>query len=149
MRWIFSNFDWLICAAGSQFSRSIRGLSSVIETGPIEEIASSARLVSINVRPESDGLVRRLHYSDIWQGQYVPSLAAALVTPGRFLDGSFYIDFGIDVSSIPVISFADLLTDRFDERRIRGKTVLIGSTAIELGDQNRGSDSQGLARCFG
>ena len=52
-----------------------------------------------------------------------------------FLDGSFYIDFGIDVSSIPVISFADLLADRFDERRIRGKTVLIGSTAIELGDQ--------------
>ena len=118
-----------------QFSRSIGGLSSIIETGPIEEIAQAARLASINVRPESDGLVRRLHYSDIWQGQHVPSFAAALVTPGRFLEGTFYIDFGIDVSSIPVVSFADLLAGRFDKRRIRGKTVLIGSTAIELGDQ--------------
>ena len=118
-----------------QYSRSIRGLSSIIETGPIDEVADSARLASINVRPESDGLVRRLHYGDMWRGRYVPSMAAALITPGRFLEGSFYIDFGIDVASIPVISFADLLAGRFDERRIRGKTVVIGSTAIELGDQ--------------
>ena len=118
-----------------QFSRSIRGLSSIIETGPIDEIARSGRLASINVQPESDGLVRRLRYSDFWRGQHVPSLAAALVTPGRFAEGSFHIDFGIDVSSIPVVSFADLIAGRFDERRIKGRAVVIGSTAIELGDQ--------------
>ena len=118
-----------------QFSRSIRGLSSIIETGPIAEIAHAGRLASINVQPESDGLVRRLRYGDFWQGQNVPSLAAALVTPGRFSEGSFYIDFGIDVASIPVVSFADLIAGRFDERRIKGRSVVIGSTAIELGDQ--------------
>ena len=45
------------------------------------------------------------------------------------------IDFSIEPSTIPRISFVDVLEGTFDPSRAAGKRVLIGATAVELGDE--------------
>src|SRR5690606_23258354 len=44
------------------------------------------------------------------------------------------IDFSIAPSSFAFVSYADLLNGRVPPTELEGKTVLIGATAIELGD---------------
>jgi EAL domain-containing protein (putative c-di-GMP-specific phosphodiesterase class I) len=48
---------------------------------------------------------------------------------------TFRIDYAVDPSTLPRVSFADLLENKVDSRRLRGKRILIGATAIELGDR--------------
>jgi EAL domain-containing protein (putative c-di-GMP-specific phosphodiesterase class I) len=47
----------------------------------------------------------------------------------------FPIDFAIDPASIPRHSFIDIRDGRFDPAVLAGKDVLIGATAIEMGDR--------------
>jgi EAL domain-containing protein (putative c-di-GMP-specific phosphodiesterase class I) len=48
---------------------------------------------------------------------------------------SFPIDYGIDPATVPRHSFIDIRDGRFDPRAISGKSILIGATAVELGDR--------------
>jgi EAL domain-containing protein (putative c-di-GMP-specific phosphodiesterase class I) len=48
---------------------------------------------------------------------------------------SFPIDYSIDAESIPRLSYADVLAGRADLSVVEGKTVMIGATAIEMGDR--------------
>ena len=52
-------------------------------------------------------------------------LAAGTVVP---------IDFSIDDGSFSYVSFIDVVSGRVDHAALRGKTVYVGPTAIELGD---------------
>jgi EAL domain-containing protein (putative c-di-GMP-specific phosphodiesterase class I)/GGDEF domain-containing protein len=47
----------------------------------------------------------------------------------------FPIDYSIDPASIPRFSFIDLRDGKVDPALLRGKKILIGTTAIELGDR--------------
>src|SRR2546421_2061296 len=48
----------------------------------------------------------------------------------------FLIDFSIRTSAIPKVSFADVLRgDEATLQRLRGKKVIVGGTALELGDR--------------
>jgi signal transduction histidine kinase len=105
-----------------------------VATGPIPEIAGAARLSSVTVRPESDGLLRRAEPRGEFEGRAVPSMPALLA--GRTtLEEPFYIDYGILPSTIPVLSYADVLEGRFDPAAVRGKAAIVGATAVELGDK--------------
>ena len=61
-------------------------------------------------------------------------LAAALAGSSAELS-KFYLDYGVRPESIPRISYLDALTGRFDPELVQGKQVILGATAIELGDQ--------------
>lgn len=118
-------------------------------TRPIPELARHATLADINVRPDTDGIVRRYGRDDA----DVPTLAGALASPrvsppgatfaerasngsGRApTDERFWIDFAVRPDSIPVLSYVDVLLGRYDRTAVRGKAVLVGATAVELGDQ--------------
>ena len=71
----------------------------------------------------------------MYQKTSVIDMAATLANKAYARTGSFYIDFGINKASIPHFSFADLLTNRFDPKLVRGRNILIGGTALELGDE--------------
>ncbi len=114
---------------------------------PLPDLAIGADLASINIRPEDGGMVRRYLMRDVGPAGEVPSLGAALAgatardgeeaqaaAPPRE-DGEFWIDFGIAVETIPRISYADILTRRFRPDAIAGRAVIVGATAVELGDQ--------------
>ena len=106
----------------------------MVATGPIPELTAHARLSSVTVRPESDGLLRRAETSAPFEGHRVPSMPALLA--GRITqEEPFYIDYGIQPSSIPVLSYADVLEGRFDPAIVRGKAAIVGATAVELGDK--------------
>lgn len=116
-----------------QLQRSAQGTQSVL-TQPLPRFRRHVQLASINVRPERDGLVRRLSadFSDpairFWP---MASLLAEQIDGDH---ASYFIDFSIDVGKVPVLSFADVLHGRFDPRLIAGKKVIIGATAAELRD---------------
>ena len=73
----------------------------IVLTAPIPAFKRHARLASINVKPDADGIVRRIPVESRWQSETMPSLAALLA--GRPTTGAsdLGVDFGIDPLSIP------------------------------------------------
>lgn len=117
-----------------QATQDADGATVLIDTAPLPRLARHARLAAINVRPEADGLVRRMERVMFTDGVGIPSLPDFLSGIRSVPDGSFYIDFGIDLSRIPRLSFIDIVRGEFEEAEIAGRTILVGSTAVELGD---------------
>jgi diguanylate cyclase (GGDEF)-like protein/PAS domain S-box-containing protein len=105
-------------------------------TRPLTKFSEHAWSATVNVSAEADGRVRRYAFGDEIDGAFVPS-AAALLASGTFHRNtpSFYLDYSIRLSSIPVVSFADVLNDKVGAAELRNKKVIVGSTAIELGDR--------------
>ena len=105
-----------------------------VATRPLAALAEEAILASVNVPVDADGRVRRYPNGFETVDGLRPSMAATLL--GRSpRAASFLIDYGLDAKAINRISFQDVYAGRFDSALVRGKNVLIGSTAIELGDQ--------------
>jgi diguanylate cyclase len=105
------------------------------ENLPIAPFRDHAFLGSVNVQPDADGQLRHYSYGTATAGSPRPSIAALLAqTPGR-IDTSFRVDTAIDAASIPRFSAIDVLDGRVPTGSLRGKSVLIGATAIEMGDR--------------
>jgi diguanylate cyclase (GGDEF)-like protein/PAS domain S-box-containing protein len=102
---------------------------------PMPELARHAMLASINVLPEADGLVRRYPSRTHLRSRALPAFAVAMAGDPRPDLESFYLDFSISSRSIPRVSYVDVLTGQFDPSVVSGRAVIIGSTAVELGDQ--------------
>ncbi len=118
------------------------GLHRLVATRPLEAFAAHARLATINIEPDGDGLVRRYGRGEREAGDWPVPLALALAggAPedggGRRPDGGrFYLDFGIDPSGIPRLSYLDVLTGSFPAEAVAGRVAIVGATAVELGDQ--------------
>ncbi|WP_460225131.1 EAL domain-containing protein [Aurantivibrio infirmus] len=97
---------------------------------PISEFVAD-ELVSVNIKPSSDGLVRFVNHSITWNGESYNSSWNAI--SGKNIQ-STWIDYSIGIESFEFISVADLLSENFELARLSGKDVLLGATAIELGD---------------
>lgn len=115
--------------------RAGAGSTDWIDSLPSGPIRDHAMLAAVSIDPDADGRVRRAPLGTITGGTPRPSLSAAVANRSGTADESFPIDFSIDVDTIPRHSFIDILRGRFDPASVRGKTVLIGATAIELGDR--------------
>lgn len=107
------------------------GEGRVVQNLPIPMLMRDALIASVNVPVDEDGEVRRYGYRSP-TGQRA-SLAANLAGVTR--EGEFAIDYGIDRRTLPHLSFDDVLNGRFDPRSVEGRVVLIGATALELGDE--------------
>lgn len=111
------------------------GLPDVIHTAPVPEFRRLTQLASVNTMPEDDGLIRRHAMSNYWQEGFMPTMPAILAGRTQALFDIFHIDYGIRPESLPHISYVDVFSGQFDAATIRGRNVIIGSTAVELGDQ--------------
>lgn len=103
---------------------------------PFAPFADNAWSAFVNVEVEGDGLVRRYPFGERVDGQFMPSMGAVLA--GRIETGAapFLIDFGIRAASIPRISYTDILHGDADAlQKVAARKVIVGSTALELGDQ--------------
>ena len=103
--------------------------------GPSSIFGRNAMLASVNVILDPDGKVRRYPTSEQWRGQTIPSLATQLAADPDTSRPSFYVDYGIRPESIPRLSFVDVMNGRFERGMVDGKVVIIGATALELGDR--------------
>ncbi|MBE0531944.1 MAG: CHASE2 domain-containing protein [Rhodospirillales bacterium] len=118
-----------------QFDTSREEAGATIVTAPSAEFADTAVLAFSNIRPDADSLIRRIALDEVWNGQIFPTFPAAMAGLAKGEAGVFHIDYSIRPKTISRISYTDVLNDRVDPALFRDKVVLIGATAIELGDQ--------------
>jgi diguanylate cyclase (GGDEF)-like protein/PAS domain S-box-containing protein len=117
------------------FSQQATGADSeLVLTQPLPELAQDRLLASVVFEPSADGLIRTLRPARNIKGAVVPSAAAAVAGVAGEDTESAYIDYTISPSSFVFISYVDLLAGRIDAAQLRGKSILIGATALELGD---------------
>jgi diguanylate cyclase (GGDEF)-like protein/PAS domain S-box-containing protein len=103
---------------------------------PLPQFLNQAWPALVNVAVAPDGRVRRYAFSDDIDGALVPSMASLLAGQSGTKDTSFLIDFGISAASIPKVSYVDVLRgDTATLASLKDKRVIIGSTALELGDR--------------
>ena len=103
---------------------------------PLPQFDKHSWSAIVNVAAEPDGLVRRYPFGETLTGQFVPSIGALLA--GRHDDKAdpLRIDFSIRTETLPAVSYVDVLRgDAAALLKLRGKKVVIGGTAIELGDR--------------
>jgi EAL domain-containing protein (putative c-di-GMP-specific phosphodiesterase class I)/CHASE2 domain-containing sensor protein len=111
------------------------GRGDAIESAPIPLLAAHGFLAAANVDLDSDGGLRRMLFGlDIGQAPR-PSLASMVAERAGAAGDSFAIDTTIDPATIPRHSAIDLLRGRIPAAALRGKRIIIGGTAVELGDR--------------
>jgi EAL domain-containing protein (putative c-di-GMP-specific phosphodiesterase class I)/CHASE2 domain-containing sensor protein len=111
------------------------GRDGFTDSLPAPALRDHAALAAVSVRPDGDGLVRVAPLGTTTQGVPRPSLSAMLAGRPGAVEDDFPIDYAIDPATIPRHSFVDIRDGRFDPRALAGKQVLIGATAIEIGDR--------------
>jgi diguanylate cyclase (GGDEF)-like protein/PAS domain S-box-containing protein len=102
---------------------------------PLRQFADHSWSAVVNVAVEPDGLVRRYPFGESFDGQFIPSMGAVLAGHAE-KRAPFLIDFSIRGASVPNVSYVDVL--RGDEATLAGlrdKKVIVGATALELGDR--------------
>lgn len=106
-----------------------------IDTLPLPAFARHAASASVSIAPDADGNVRAMPFATMTAHTPRPSLSAFIAARSGAADTTFPIDMAINPLSIPRLSFIDVEAGRFDPAVVRGRNVLIGATAIELGDR--------------
>ncbi|RYG87137.1 MAG: EAL domain-containing protein [Alphaproteobacteria bacterium] len=102
---------------------------------PIPALRQHSTLAAVTILPDRDGYIRRVPIGVVTKGVPRPSLSASIAGVGGSAGKDFPIDYSIDPDTIPRHSFIDIRDGRFDPARLAGKQVLIGATAIEMGDR--------------
>ncbi|MGK6323188.1 putative bifunctional diguanylate cyclase/phosphodiesterase [Sphingomonas sp. DT-51] len=115
--------------------RARSGERRSIDSLPLPALRANAALASVSMQPDSDGVVRRAPFGTITAGMPRPSLSALIARRPGAADTFFPIDGGIDPMRLPRLSFVAVRDGAFDPRAVRGRDVLIGATAIEMGDR--------------
>lgn len=111
------------------------GSSQFAENAPIKMFADHAFLGSVNVAADNDGYVRHMLLGVETLGTPRPALPTLLAESTATIGRSFEIDYSIDPRSIPRHSLVDLIDGRVPAAELAGKRILIGATAIEMGDR--------------
>ncbi|WP_174291143.1 putative bifunctional diguanylate cyclase/phosphodiesterase [Sphingomonas bacterium] len=102
---------------------------------PLPLFRSHAALASVSIAPDDDGLVRHAPLGTVTADTPRPSLSAYLAHRSGRADEQFPIDFATVPDGIPRLSFVAVRDGRFDAALVRGRGVVIGATAIEMGDR--------------
>lgn len=114
--------------------RSNLNVSELIAAIPLPRFRQHVTLVSVNLHPDKDGLVRRLSQGWKLDGQVIAPasnyLWADRTTPGK----PIWIDYSIEPKSIARLSFVDVLEGNYSAELIRDRHIIVGATAVELGD---------------
>nr|WP_269468020.1 EAL domain-containing protein [Devosia ureilytica] len=137
-------FDDAIFAAALERAGGYAWLAAFVQTGagsdlsfsrPLPEFAAAAGPVLVNVL--LDPMTSRAHAILVAardeQGT-IPALAVQLARSQANLPRALEIDFSLDISSIPRLSYTDVLYNRIAPDLLAGKQVIVGAGAIELRD---------------
>ncbi len=102
---------------------------------PIPQLREHVLLGSVSVQPDPTGIVRDMPIGTFNSDAPRPSLSAQLAHRSGFADQPFPVDFAIDPETLPRHSFIAVERGEFDAGVFAGKDVVIGATAIEVGDR--------------
>jgi signal transduction histidine kinase/CHASE2 domain-containing sensor protein len=102
---------------------------------PLPAFREHAELGSVNMVADQDSKLRHYRLTENRLPNNPKSMALALAGADVAGRNAFAIDYSIDPRSIPRLSYIDVMLGRFDPALVRGKKVLVGATALELGDR--------------
>jgi signal transduction histidine kinase len=102
---------------------------------PLPAFREHAQLGSVNMIADEDSKLRHYRLIEDRLPDDPKSMALALAGSDAAGPNAFMIDYGIEPRSIPRLSYIDVMLGRFDPALVRGKKVLVGATALELGDR--------------
>jgi EAL domain-containing protein (putative c-di-GMP-specific phosphodiesterase class I)/CHASE2 domain-containing sensor protein len=106
----------------------------MIKSRPAEPF-KAAWVGGVNILPGRDGIVRDFPAATMINGQIQPAMAVLLSDNSSLGDRTFLPDWSIDARRIPRFSFIDVIEGRVPAKALSGKRVIVGATAIELGDR--------------
>lgn len=118
-----------------QMARDWNGKPSLFVNRPLPQFSKDSWAATVNVVAGADGLVRRYSYGEVLDDVYFPSVATLLAGQYRPNRQSFIIDFSIGPESVLQFSYVDVLHGRVGAAQLKGKKVIVGGTAVELGDR--------------
>ena len=98
---------------------------------PLAEIRLHARLGSVNLVPDVDGLVREVPDLNATDATSAPPVWRTLTGAGP--RSSLVLNYRLSPLSYKKYSYSDLLQG-ISAPDLRGKTLMVGATAIEMGD---------------
>jgi CHASE2 domain-containing sensor protein len=98
--------------------------SGLVDAVPVDIFRPYVDLADLNVIPSDDGRVREMYRDLRIGGQIYPSLAALLAGVEQVAFRSFAIDFGIDPTTVPRLSFTDVVSDIVAPEDVAGKIVV-------------------------
>ena len=125
----------VVLPAFLQLETDAGGHPMLHETFPNPLFRESVKIGAVSVHPATDSLVRQLPYAEMFGNTPIPSLASRLAGIPDADPSQFYLDYGIRIRAVLRLSYVDVLNGTFDPKVVLGKNVLIGATAVELGDQ--------------
>jgi diguanylate cyclase (GGDEF)-like protein len=101
---------------------------------PLSRFADRSWPAVVNVFSDARGVIRFYPFGKVIDGEYIPSAAALLHGSYREREGSFPINFSVRPDTVPILSAVDAATGRFNADALAGRSVIVGASAIELGD---------------
>ena len=108
--------------------------TKLVETYPLAGLSAQALIASVNIPIDADGRVRRYEYGFGHDEAYRQSMGAALSEAGGQKADTFLLDYAVRPQDIAHLSFEDVYRNHFDATKVRGRKILIGARALELGD---------------
>lgn len=118
-----------------QMARDSSGKATLFVNRPLPQFRNDSWAATVNVTAGADGLVRRYSYGEVLDGSHHPSLAALIAGQYKPDRNDFVLDFGIRRETVPQFSYIDVLHGQIGADALKGKKVVIGGTAVELGDR--------------
>lgn len=106
-----------------------------LDSLPIPVLRETAHLAAISVRPDPDGYVRSMPLGTVTSQTARPSIAAFIAGRAGEVGQEYPVNFAIDPATIPRHSFTAIENGTTEVASLRDKDVIIGATAIELGDR--------------
>jgi PAS domain S-box-containing protein len=108
--------------------------SEIIYTNPLPMYLDHSWRASVNIFPTRNGLVHDIPYGHMQKDEFIPSLSSILAGIYNQDNKQFHIDYSIQAKSVPTVSYVDVLNNKVRKEFFKGKKVIIGATATELGD---------------
>jgi diguanylate cyclase (GGDEF)-like protein/PAS domain S-box-containing protein len=103
---------------------------------PLKQFGDHSWSAVVNVSVEPDGHVRRYRFGENIDGHFLPTMGAVLAGKYSAKRPDFLIDFSIEAGSVPNVSYVDVLRgDAVTLAKLKNKKVIVGGTALELGDR--------------
>lgn len=123
----------VVLSAASRLSSKVNNFQmlQVKEAVPIDSFTKYSLLANVNIIMEKSGLVVKYPTFGI---NNRPTMGALLANNANTPKTPIQLDFSVDPLSIPFIPFKDIASDQFDFEELRGKTILVGSTSMDLSD---------------
>ncbi|MGL1921847.1 MAG: EAL domain-containing protein [Hyphomicrobiales bacterium] len=125
------NYPVILPTVITSAQKTLDGKTVFSENVPIGILADNATLANANVVPDETGRV--FNYSLFADNNRI-SIASKMWGKDDLSRPSFLIDYSIDLNQIAKYSVKDILQNNFNSAKIANKKILIGATAIDLGD---------------